>query len=83
MERPTGRVAFVGRRITAAMRAAVRHIQSMNEEAAALGLLRVPLGQAGGESPTANVNGAQGARDTGLDGELDPAAVAAGRVDVR
>lgn len=83
MERPTGRVAFVGRRITAAMRAAVRHIQSMNEEAAALGLLRVPLGQAGGESPTANVNGAQGARDTGLDGQPDPAAVAAGRVDVR
>lgn len=43
VERPTGRVAFVGRRVTAAMRTAVRHIESMNEEAAALGLLRTPL----------------------------------------
>jgi len=45
VERPTGRVAFVGRRVTAAMRRAVALIEGMNEEAAALGLLRpaVPL----------------------------------------
>lgn len=38
--RPTGHAAFVGRRITRSMRTAVAHIESMNEEAAALGLLR-------------------------------------------
>ncbi len=39
--RPGGRVAFVGRRVTPVMRQAVAHIESMNEEAAALGLLRI------------------------------------------
>jgi len=39
--RPTGRVAFVGRRITRSMRQAVAHIQHMNELARQMGLLMV------------------------------------------
>jgi len=39
--RPTGRVAFVGRRITRSMRQAVAHIQHMNELARQMGLLKV------------------------------------------
>jgi len=39
--RPTGRVAFVGRRISRAMRAAVEQIEAMNTLAKEMGLLRV------------------------------------------
>lgn len=56
-QRPTGRVAFVARRITPAMRLAVKHIESMNAEAAALGLLRgYPL-QGGGDGSLTGLEG--------------------------
>lgn len=62
LARPFGRVAFIGRRITPAMRMAVAHIERMNAEAAALGLLRDPVRTESGAEKVALAKGTEASR---------------------